>query len=451
MKRKDVPVDDIENLIQNVRVLDSNSDYRYGALINEFDKQWANTLESMLSKYKGSILHKYFTSKQQLSGRDLPLLQKCIKEYSKKISNDDRALYIHFRIGDATCQKQPRVWLNVFNQGNIYVHVNQIIKNNPDIDKVVVITAMHFDPRSEDYKHTDSKVEYNKLLLRTSLHNISRITDLPITLLDDRELSDAELTDLHFSHLCTSKHVVLDDTGCWTGLGSLLRDLRCNYISELSNIPKVDHAGEIVGDYQIMHNGLKIIKDCYHKNFITDTLKKYKHFEPDQEVWFHRALETIQDNGTMIELGSYWGYYSLWFNHSIRNATNIMVEPNINNLEIGKKHFEINNMKGIFENMYVGAYDDDNTTTVDSIIERSNLENVDIVHADIQFAEYDMLVGCRKAIASKKIKWFFISTHNAGLNQLCNKYLVKNNYEILVSHVKNKIPSTDGLIVAKLK
>jgi len=451
MKRKEVPVDDIEDLIGSVRILKHNKYYRYAALVNEFDNQWIETLQRVVSTYTNSILHNYFTSKKQLSGRDIPLLKKCINDYSKQFTSDDKTLYIDFRLGDATCQSTPRPWLNVFNQGNVYVSVNNIIRNNPDINKVVVVTAMHFDPRNRDYEYSPIKEAHNKLLLRTSIQNISRNTCLPITLLDNKELSDVELTDYHFSYLCTSKHVVLDAVGSHSGLGGLLRDIRCNYINELDNIPKVELAGKVIGGHQIMHNGLKIVKDCYQGQYVTDILKKYKHFEPDQEVWFHRALETIQDNGTMIELGSYWGYYSMWFNHSIRNATNILVDSRANHLDVGKINFEINNMKGVFENMYVGADDDDNTTTVDSIIERNNLKNVDIVHADIQFAEYEMLVGCRKAIASKKIKWFFISTHSGGLNEMCNKHLVKNGYEILDSHVQKNIPSTDGLIVAKLK
>ena len=451
MKRKEVPVDDIEDLIGSVRILKHNKYYRYAALVNEFDSQWTETLQQVLLTYTNSILHDYFTSKKQLSGRDIPLLKKCIDDYSKQFTSDDNTLYIHFRLGDATCQSTPRAWLNVFNQGNIFVRVNDIIRNNPNINKVVVVTAMHFDPRNRDYEYNKIKEAHNKLLLRTSIQNISRITGLPITLLDNKELSDVELTDYHFSYLCTSKHVVLDDIGCWTGLGSLLRDIRCNYINELDNIPKVEHAGKIIGDYQIMHNGLKIVKDCYDKEVTTDVLKKYKHFEPDQEVWFHRALETIQDNGTMIELGSYWGYYSMWFNHSIRNATNILVDSAANHLDVGKKNFEINNMSGTFENMFVGADNEANNTSVDDIIKRNNLDNVDIVHADIQHAEYNMLIGSRNAIASKKIKWFFISTHNAGLNELCNKYLVKNGYYILESIRYPKKPSIDGLIVAKLK
>lgn len=453
MRRKDVPVDDIENLIRKVRTLESNSVYRYAGLVNEFDCDWQNTLDKILSSYEDTILYNYFTSKQYLRGRELPVLRKCINDYIKDFNVDDNAIYVHFRLGDATCQKEPRVWLNVFNQGNLFLRIKNHIKNNPNINKIIVVTAMHFDPRSADYRFTSAKIKYNELLLRTSLQNISRTTDgLPIVLLESKnKLSNVDLVDFHLGHLCTCKHVVLDDISCWSGLGSLLRDLRCDYISELESIPKHNDAGKIVDGYQIMHNGLKIVENCYHPEYVTYTLKTYKHFEPDQELWFHKALQTINSNGTMIELGSYWGYYSMWFNKSISNATNILVDSNTKHFNVGKENFKVNNLHGIFENLHVGAYNDSTTTTVDSIIERNNLDYIDIVHADIQFAEYEMLIGCRKAIAAKKIKWFFISTHNAGLTELCTKYLAKHNYEILESRAENKIPSTDGLIVARLK
>ena len=46
----------------------------------------------------------------------------------------------------------------------------------------------------------------------------------------------------------------------------------------------------------------------------------------------------------MIELGSYWSFYTIWFNKVVKNAKNYCIEPDIDNLTIGKKNAELNNV-----------------------------------------------------------------------------------------------------------
>jgi hypothetical protein len=57
----------------------------------------------------------------------------------------------------------------------------------------------------------------------------------------------------------------------------------------------------------------------------TEIVKRlWGHHEPQEEKVFHEVLKQIRPGGVMIELGAYWGYYSLWFHKNIVRATNYL-------------------------------------------------------------------------------------------------------------------------------
>ena len=130
-------------------------------------------------------------------------------------------------------------------------------------------------------------------------------------------------------------------------------------------LPRVDGAGCIIENnpsYQIMHNGIKVSLGGYHGGWMQEIISNLKgHHEPQEEKAFYEVLEYVPDEGVMIELGSYWAYYSMWFQRSVQKSTNYMIEPNIEKLNIGKKNFDLNNMKGHFVHASIGdSYIKDN-------------------------------------------------------------------------------------------
>lgn len=89
-------------------------------------------------------------------------------------------------------------------------------------------------------------------------------------------------------------------------------------------IPKVPNAGQIFlqgnSEYQLMHNGVKVTKDGYCGPWMTEIITRLEgHHEPQEEFVFHLLLERMRKTlagsraPVMIEIGSYWAYYSLWF------------------------------------------------------------------------------------------------------------------------------------------
>ncbi len=227
-------------------------------------------------------------------------------------------------------------------------------------------------------------------------------------------------------------------------------------------IPKVADAGKIFEEnkisYQLMHNGIKVLKDCYYGSWMSDIIYALKgHHEPQEEKVFYEVLKYIPTNSTMIELGSYWGYYSLWFSKNVKGAKQYLIEPDPHNMEIGKKNFELNNKKANFYLGYVKSNEKDKITFsaakeiyIDSFLEEHNIEHLHILHSDIQGAECNMLMTCKNAMKNKIIDYFFISTHDGPrIHDKCLQILRENDYIIISEHKIHESCSDDGLIVAK--
>jgi FkbM family methyltransferase len=236
-----------------------------------------------------------------------------------------------------------------------------------------------------------------------------------------------------------------------------------------ASIPKVSNAGEIMNDaksgrtYQIMHNGLKTFTDSHYGDFNVEIIKLLKgHHEPQEELIFHKILDSIPQGGTMLELGSFWAYYSMWFNTKIPNAKNYMVEPMQDVIRHGVENFELNGLKGEFVQACVGekssasvsfkhwdnSIHDIRQISVDDFLVDKGIKFLDILHADIQGAELGMLKGAAKSLSEGKIGYVFISTHSESLHFECMDFIKKHNYKIITEHTLSESYACDGLIVA---
>ena len=157
----------------------------------------------------------------------------------------------------------------------------------------------------------------------------------------------------------------------------------------------------------------------------------------------------------MIELGAYWGFYSLWFSKEVPGSRCILVEPEQSNLDFGRANFVLNKMEATFVHAAVGnaeslSNNQVSMITVDGLCRAHNIDYVDILHADIQGHELEMLSGCSALLSQKKISYVFISTHcHHMLHQSCKEHLQNYGYEIVCSINLDESYSLDGLIVAR--
>ena len=216
-------------------------------------------------------------------------------------------------------------------------------------------------------------------------------------------------------------------------------------------LPRVKSAGKCIGEFQVMHNGLKVLRDGYYGPGMTELLIQNKGcHEPQEEVVFSRLLSTLPTKSTMIELGAYWGFYSMWFVSAIAEAKAYVLEPDQKNLEVCRRNFRENNLAAEFSNRSIGQFDPDvSVVTVDDLMAEHALASVQVLHADIQGAELEMLEGSANSLANGMIDNMFISTHSEELHQNCIKKLKQHDFDILIDIKPAQSFSVDGLILSR--
>jgi hypothetical protein len=220
-------------------------------------------------------------------------------------------------------------------------------------------------------------------------------------------------------------------------------------------IPRVPDAGKARDGLITMHNGIQVSAMGYYGSGVLNMLIQNRGVhEPQEERAFGEILKLVPASSTIIELGSYWGFYSLWFAGSVANAKCYLIEPNSANLLSGKINFRRAGFRAVFERAYVGgeegrAPDGTRIVNVDSFCRRRGIDHICLLHADIQGAEADMLRGAASMLAGKKVDFLFISTHDNALHYECIEILKAHDYRILASVDCDQTYSDDGVLVAK--
>ena len=182
-------------------------------------------------------------------------------------------------------------------------------------------------------------------------------------------------------------------------------------------------------------------------------------------------LKSEQQHFTMVELGSNQAYYSLMFKSMCKwhNKTSdvLCVEPNERHMVRGKEHFLMNNLEASFCDYIIGDYelikkDLDASTlpggsefllvtkkeilTLSELLEKYNLEELDVLHMDVDHSERAVLASSEHLFKNKKIKTIFISTHREDLHQYCLDFLKECGYKLELQ-ISKMIVGYDSLLV----
>jgi FkbM family methyltransferase len=135
-----------------------------------------------------------------------------------------------------------------------------------------------------------------------------------------------------------------------------------------------------------------------------------------REVWFDKAyrLPLPNPSGVLLDLGANIGLTSLWMAKRYPFTRIIAVEPESSNAAVIRRNFELNAIKGEVIEAAVGskngvakfqAHGDSNqgrlsetgvpvkTLSVDSIIEKFDLQQLDLVKIDIEGGEQELFQG----------------------------------------------------------
>jgi FkbM family methyltransferase len=245
-------------------------------------------------------------------------------------------------------------------------------------------------------------------------------------------------------------------------------------------IPKVERAGEVVDRdgvaVQVMHNGVVIEEGCYHGPWMTEIIRSLRgHHEPQEELVFDRILRRLQADlahpPAMIEFGSFWGYYSLWFAHEFPAARIVALEPDPKCMSAGTRNFALNKLENQV-NFVAGAIGSrpgeplDFVSEIDGQVHRvvqhdlsslmtlTDLDRIDLVLADVQGAETVLLERGRRVLANGRVRFLIVSTHHHSISgdplthQHALRLLNDLGAHVIAEHSVAESYSGDGLIAA---
>lgn len=213
-------------------------------------------------------------------------------------------------------------------------------------------------------------------------------------------------------------------------------------------IERVPAAGFVDGDLVYLHNGLRVPvagPGAYYGSFSQLLVLNRGVHEPLEEYVFQQVLKRLPDSPSMIELGAYWGHYSMWFKKQRPKGEVILVEPDPASLKAGHDNFARNGFKGEFIQAFVGV----GKFEIDAFFRNRKIRQLDILHTDIQGFEVEMLRGAQHVLAKRRVHYLFISTHSQAihgsivgeLNQLGYRVEVSSDFDVQTT-------SFDGFVFA---
>ncbi len=213
-------------------------------------------------------------------------------------------------------------------------------------------------------------------------------------------------------------------------------------------IERHPRAGAVEGDLVVLHNGHKVPfrgPGSYYGEFSSILVINRGVHEPLEEFVFQQLLKRLPRAPQMIELGAYWGHYSMWLKLVRPEARVVLVEPSPKGLAAGQVNFKRNGYAGDFILASVGT----GQFEVDGFLAERGLDRLDVLHSDIQGAEGEMIEGAMQALKDHRIDYLVISTHNGTLHAHIGKTLEDLGYRLEVSSdPKLHTTAFDGLLFA---
>lgn len=207
-------------------------------------------------------------------------------------------------------------------------------------------------------------------------------------------------------------------------------------------------AGSVNGRYVTLHNGLQAPhtgEGAYYGSFSDILVINRGVHEPLEEYAFQQLLPHLPPVPRMLELGAYWGHYSMWMKQARPQAMTHLIEPNPDNLSAGQHNFSHNGLYATFEQGFVGR----GQFEVDAYLAQSGHDRLTLLHSDVQGFEVEMLEGAQQALSGHRVDYLFVSTHSQSLHHTALARLRDAGYRIELS-ADFDVQSTcfDGFILA---
>jgi len=213
-------------------------------------------------------------------------------------------------------------------------------------------------------------------------------------------------------------------------------------------IERVPMAGCLDGNLVYLHNGLRVPvagPGAYYGPFSQLLVINRGVHEPLEEFVFQEVLKRLPDAPSMIELGAYWGHYSMWFKKQRPKGQVILVEPEPECLKAGQDNFAHNG----FEDEFIQAFVGNGKFQIDEFFRNRKIRKLDILHTDIQGFEVEMLHGARDVLMRRRVQYLFISTHSQQIHRTVVQQVGDLGYRIEISSdFDAQTTSFDGFVFA---
>ena len=248
--------------------------------------------------------------------------------------------------------------------------------------------------------------------------------------------------------------------------------VRCR---DADSVPKVANAGAVIEEpdgtrVQIMHNGIKVLAGGYYGAWMQDLIARSKgHHEPQEELVFSEIMKHLPRESTMIELGGYWSFYSIWFLSQSSARRSLIIEPDPAHLDVGRTNARLNECNPEFIPAFASSESVAPTlfrtetsgeiilpgVSVPQLMDTRGIDHLDVLHCDCQGVELAILESCCGRFSAGRVSWVVVSTHTHHISndplthQRCLAVLKNAGATIVAEHDVQESFSGDGLIAAK--
>lgn len=239
-------------------------------------------------------------------------------------------------------------------------------------------------------------------------------------------------------------------------------------------ISKVADAGQIRDEgglrVQVMHNGLKVLAGGYYGAWMSQIIRGLRgHHEPQEELVYSHLLQYVRHDSLMVELGSFWAYYALWYLREIPQSTALCIEPDPLNMEVGKRNAMLNavaqNIR--FVEAWVGENDCETyvaqcestgepralpCVNMGGVLRIAGASQIELLHVDTQGAELPFIRSLDSSVGEGRLRFLIASTHHSSISgsptthEDCLRELDRLGAIILAEHSVQESFSGDGLI-----
>jgi FkbM family methyltransferase len=249
---------------------------------------------------------------------------------------------------------------------------------------------------------------------------------------------------------------------------------------DTNSLPKVADAGQVrdhpAGRVQVMHNGLLVIEGCYYGPWMTRIIRGLAgHHEPQEEAVFDAVVRRLAASGpaapTMIEFGSFWAYYAMWFCRALPGGRALAMEPDPVYLQVGARNAKLNDLMGRIDFVHgaVGArpgeimqFRAESTGEPTAVVQHDlaslmtsvGWQRVDLALLDIQGAETVLLDRAGGLLRAGAVRFLIVSTHHQSISgdalthQKALDLIAACGGSVIAEHTVRESYSGDGLIAA---